>query len=693
MGVGHTVVGWKRLTAWLLLLALTALFLLPGAALGSETVQGRKVMVLVIDNAGWGDFFGGQAPRLEKLAAGGGVGLLNVRPKDLFNANPASSYLSIGMGIRAVAPEGPVTLRQQKGWQVESIESIRELANKKTPNYQVGKLGTLARERGLKVAVVSKGSNPEAALMAMDDKGIIPLVTMGPFGSEESGEDEFLNQTLLSINKADLIFVDYGKGSQIKGVDRYISRLIEQVNLAETLILVVSPNASKAMVEEDFNFGLTPCVAIGGSIKPGLLVSETTKRRGIVAASDLAPTIMSFLTVETVGWTGREITAQIEPRAIEKAGNLERFIININKTRYILHGLEILLITAGLLMLFVWRKSRKGLEILVLTTLALPLVSIIMGLVTDYQYYLLIALGILAFSVVLAWVVRYLWGDFLWAASTIALLTFVLILAGSLINMEWLLRSPFGYNDLIIGGRYYGLNNDIMGIMLGAGALGLFSLNQRVVLPRWLQGGAALVVFMASVVALSPFYGSNVGGSMTALAMALASLWVIWGKRLTPLVVGAMIIMVIGIQVGIAIVDVKYNDSSTHAGKAVVSLAQGGASKFVEIVASKLQQVALMLVIPPWNLVLAAQLAFLAWIRWRRGAALEVFQARYPQLNDGFMVLLMGSLVVFLFNDTGVISAALMMVNIILPMGLLLPGQVVAPVSHIREWGFAGERV
>ncbi|MDA8236197.1 MAG: hypothetical protein M0Z31_15645 [Clostridia bacterium] len=691
MGVGHTLTEFKRIIAWFMLAVLLMLFLLPGTALGAQGVQGRKVIVLVIDQAGWRDFFGGETPQLEKFASGGGVGLLNVRPKELLNTNPASSYLSIGMGIRATAPEGQVTLRQKDGWQVEAIEAIKNLAKKKNPNYRVGRLGTMARQQGLKVAVLSGGSNPEIALAAMDEEGKIPLVAKKSVNPGWAGEDWFLRESLAFLEQADLIFIDYGKGPQREEADRFIARLTDQVQLAKTLILIISPNTSKAMVEEDLNFGLTPIVAIGGWAQPGLLVSETTKRTGIVAASDLAPTIMNYLTGESGGWTGREIKVRAESQGLEKVGSLERFIVNINKTRFVLHGVTVLLISAGLILLFISRKFRGGLEVLVLTTLALPLVSLVAGLVTDYSYYLLAALGILAMSVVLAWAVRKLWDDFLCSAGTIAWLTLGLILAGSFINMEWLLRSPFGYNDLITGGRYYGLNNDIMGIMLGAAGLGLFTLFQRVVWSRWLQGLAALTVFMTTVLAFSPLYGSNVGGSMTALAMVLASLWVIRGKRLTPLAIGGIIILVVFIQVGIATLDLHFNSSLTHAGQAVQSLAQGGFNKFVEIVGSKLYQVMLMLVIPPWNLVLVAELAALAWVKFRRGEAWEVFRARYSHLTEGFLVLLMGSLVVFLFNDTGVISAALMLVYLVLPLGLLLPGRVTTPISPVREWGFTGK--
>jgi len=678
---------------WLLPVLLLQVWL-PATVQGAEKLQERKVVVVVIDKTGWSDLFNGQAPRLEKLASHGAVGLMNVRPKELFNANPASSYLSMGMGVRAVAPGSPVIIHKDNFWQVESLEKVRTMAREKTPNYQVGMLGRTAREQGLKVAVLSRGLNPAIGLLAMDEKGKIPLGYLE--SAKEGAEVSLLGKTVEFLSQADLLFIDYGDASRVREADEFIGQLVNKVDLARTLILVISPNASKTMLEEDLNPGLTPLVVIGGWARPGLLVSETTRREGIVSALDLAPTILSFLNAETKGWVGQQIMVKPGSGGVVKTAALERFIVNINKTRYLLHGIEILLISTGLGLIFIRKRAGYrglGTETVVLTALTLPLVSMGAGLVTDYSHYILAAFGILALSAILAAVGRYLWGDFLWAAGSLALLTAIAILAGSLINLEWLLRSPFGYNDLIIGGRYYGLNNDIMGILLGAAGLGLFAIGQRVNLSRFMMGLAILVLFGGAVVALSPFFGSNVGGSMTALAMLFSGLWMVGGGRLNLLSVGAVVLLVVLAQMGIAALDVQFNSSITHAGRAVQSLAEGGTVKFIEIVGSKLSQVMLMLVIPPWNLVLVALIAALVWIRWRKGEALAVFQAGNPLLSQGFGLLSVGSLVVFLFNDTGVISAALMLTNLVLPLGVMLPGQIVRPTLPVREWVFTGKDI
>jgi hypothetical protein len=254
----------------------------------------------------------------------------------------------------------------------------------------------------------------------------------------------------------------------------------------------------------------------------------------------------------------------------------------------------------------------------------------------------------------------------------ISLTTSIIIIGEAIFWPETLLGTPFGFNDVFIGGRFYGLNNDIMGIMLGSSALGIFSYFELRRLPKILAYFIGMGYFALLVFILSPFIGVNVGGSITALVMlffiiiGLAKLEMNWWK------VGLLLLGVMALEVGIASLDNIFNQSSSHAGKAVAAIEQFGPSKVLEIIKSKLSQVGLMLVSPPWNIVLGFQAYYIYKLYREQKEKLLMFNEQYPFIYTGGQVIIWGGITGFAFNDTGVVAAGLMLLYFTIPLTLLI---------------------
>jgi len=191
-------------------------------------------------------------------------------------------------------------------------------------------------------------------------------------------------------------------------------------------------------------------------------------------------------------------------------------------------------------------------------------------------------------------------------------------------------------------------------------------------LPRWAAVTAGLFYTLLPVIGLSPAYGANVGGTIAAMVVATVAVVVLAGRKpVNWSHVVLIVIAVFAVEVGIAYLDATLNKESTHAGKVLAELLAGDfRAKFLHILWSKLSLFFLMLIVPPWNLILLAEF-YLVYKLFRRGHFDRLYETN-QYLAKGFTVLFFGGVVAFLFNDTGVIATAMMFTYLVIPLGLQL---------------------
>lgn len=211
-----------------------------------------------------------------------------------------------------------------------------------------------------------------------------------------------------------------------------------------------------------------------------------------------------------------------------------------------------------------------------------------------------------------------------------------------------------------------------MGILIGSTLLWIFSLFQFSKINKSKMTIFFVLCMSLIIVGLSPFFGANMGGTLSAILITLLSILIILDKKisfkkLAILVVGVIIIILI-----IAGLDTLFNPSPTHAGKALTSLTTGGWDKFFEIIGIKLKQVFWNLAHASWNIILFLQIILSILLYKTKDKILLKVREDYGNLFKGLIMILLGSIVVFLFNDTGTIAAALMLIYLFMPLGILI---------------------
>ena len=298
---------------------------------------------------------------------------------------------------------------------------------------------------------------------------------------------------------------------------RHLERLLAK--LPEEHLLVVLRRPPRAEAPQ-----LLPTGIRGLSEEQGLLTSPTTRRRGIVSATDLLPTLTGDEDVD--GANGRIMEVE-PPRSVAQLRRMERRLRVVYPRRFpSLNAVLGALALAGLALGLAGRR-RQALRVVGLAVMYVPFVALVgAALAPSYTGELaLMAAG----TVVLA-----LFTDRLVAWPRGPLVPAVLGVGGylgDLIGGSYLtVRSLLGPNPRF-GSRFYGIGNELEATLPVLALVGLAAL-----LWRWPAGRRLAAAFGAAMVVVAGFLGAgrlgaDVGGVITGGAAAAAAVLVAYGRR------------------------------------------------------------------------------------------------------------------------------------------------------------------
>jgi len=703
---------------------LLLLFTAAPAALGQETAH-RKVIVLITDKIGLRDMDDRELVNFGRILKNGALGLMNNRADSLTKTNRASSYLTIGMGVRAYIPGQEVTTTDSDNEallseiRIADVQKIKKRVDRDYPNHTFGMIGETARQNGFRVAVVGNadtdGPRRETALLAADSQGKVRLGYTGHRLLVDDPETAWghrtdtvrlLEYSLKALKNSDILFVDFGdtyrvgeaeERGKIEGpvlrqmrqkamadADRFIGNLLENIDLNEVILIVLSPTASQDEILSG-NRTLSPVIVYDQLQDHGTLTSGTTMRNGLIAGIDIGPTIFRKLglTDYPPGFAGEETVIIPESENFDTvAGELEVYKY-INRSRYIIHGIYVFLLLSALTCLYLplFRESRVAVEKFGLTSAVMaaalaPSTFIIFTVLSYFGYSGIFYADIIISAIIIAAAGIMLSKNTERAISGIAWLSLItsgFIIIDLLRGSEYLLNTPLGFDNVFMGGRYYGINNDCMGILLGSTLFAMFYFFEKTGINKYLRTGLAVLVMGTVILSMTPGFGANVGGTIAAMSTGVITVMVLVSQQ--PVRKGKILFtvaIVFIVEIFVAYMDYLFG-SQTHAGKVIGALlSQGFGDKFIEVLMAKLRLFAVMLVVPPWNIFLASQIYLFYRVRTKTGDNYLKLREAMPVLEGFTDAIWYGGLVAFAFNDTGTIATAMMFTYLTLPVGILL---------------------
>lgn len=470
----------------------------------------------------------------------------------------------------------------------------------------------------------------------------------------------------------------------LREIDGFIGRWLKEAQHdPQTSVWIISPIANAVAMSDKAM--LTPIFQYERGINEGLIVSGTTRRSGIAANYDVAPSILKYFHIQPPdSMVGQALGWQPHANAL---GSLRQQLDEI-KNIYILRpkllvGLVFYEVIVLLVSLWVALKSRRvhsrWMMLPLLSILISPIILLIMGLAAHLERY-----------AVIVWFILLL-GLISWLAARLSLLAslcliglgvgFGIILDG-FTGSNLMKQSVLGY-DPMIGARYYGIGNEFMGVLIGALVLGTTAVLQ---LRSWKKRQfirfsilISLVYLVTAIYLASPILGTNAGGALTAAAaFGIAWMRMFGGHWLHDLKIGKLVIllltlMVVGL-VGLGLLNVVLVadvQQQSHIGRAMKMLLMGRFDVIWDIVLRKLQMNLHLIGVSNWSKVLMTSLFVMVVIVVKPWGVFRRWQERYPYLMYGFSANVVGSLVTLLVNDSGIVAAATMIVYVAVPMLLL----------------------
>lgn len=699
----------KGMRVWLFSVLLSVM--LPVVVAAGGPVTGRVVLI-VMGPVSPAELWDPALVNLTRLGDLGSRGLINVSTG---GGHPGrAGYVTLGAGARARAPNlaEPAmngdetwygsTAREVMHRRVEGATSgsvvhlgavhLQVENDRSDTRAPVGALGEALQRAGMLVAVFGNADIPgslqrEAVAVAMDSHGSVALGDVGanmvladtaaPFGVRTNYRAVLdglrtAGAALLVIHAGDVErahwYAPFCDGASARrhlweallALDSFVGEVMELVPPHQNLWAVVpawnSPDQSP----------LLPVIMAGPGLGPGTLSSPSTRRDGLMASVDVAPTILAFLGVpRPAGMVGRPVFARGEPGSIQQLLSVERRVRqNFVQRSSILQSyitLDILAVGVAIV-LILFRLRLPGWLVRCLLALALlPLAGMVWPWAGGAGWpWALSAMG--AVAVLLSWLLGHLgrdWANAIWMAC--GLITLVLV-ADLLTGPALVIETPFGYSAAI-GARFYGLGNEYMGYLVGAGIIGsacLLESSRRV--RCWALPITAAWVGLGAVLLAAPTLGMNVGGMLTAAVGAGAVLWlqpVSRSRRTTLLVSGALVLLV----AVVAATDVLRAPADRgHLGLVFHELTGGSVDVVTALIRRKLAMNLRLLRWTVWTRALMASLGGYLLLCWRPTGLLAKVRARFPYVHSGIAASVISSMAALVFNDSGVVAAATAMI-------------------------------
>jgi len=726
------------------LVVLTILVLAGATVLGTRNVpttqplgaHASKVVVFGMEPFGFDDLASGNTPNLQRLADRGATAAMSVRTVSRYPSS-TEGFLAISAGARLAAGSGAgnvldadtsvggMTAAQYVGslsggkprGELVVIDGP-SLVQKNDNDEADGAPGTLAEvlaRHGHASAVVANSDRPallkstaatdrSAALAVMNttfgvDHGTVDAKKLltddpeAPFGVR-ANPAAFASSTKAALATSDLVVVDPGDLSRaqsfasratpdardaiwaesLRRSDEILGRIMDEVP-HDTLILVVSVRPPHSA------FRLTPMVAAGPGVPRGVVTSPSTQRTGLVAITDLAPTIMAALGVPVpADLPGNALRYEPGSHRMDLLESYDSDTLVRERTyapttwvyiwvQAIVYAL--LLFTVARRPRFAW--LRPVLRVALLCLGSLPVASFLVRLIPGLTGWFLAAQGIVTalLSVGIGLLVstrrRHALSPLAWlCAVTVAVITVDIWTGTHLESSSWL-----GYS-FHSAGRFYGVPNTTFAVLgactiIWAGIV--MHTTDRRIDSLWAVGCVMLVVLVSSG---APMLGADVGTLITLGPIFALYLWVLSGRRIRLRGVALAVAGMVALVVGAAALDLTRAPADrSHLGRFASDLLTNGPSVLNDTFLRKQSANFRILQGSLWSrMVPIVALFWFVPLVWERRSA-EVFGRRRVLVVATWFVVA-GALLGFASNDSGPVVVGLFVAWLLPLLALLL---------------------
>lgn len=463
-------------------------------------------------------------------------------------------------------------------------------------------------------------------------------------------------------------------------IDAFLGEVFNKISSSDSILLICGVQPSvRAQAQKNF---LVPVVLYDKNSEPALLTSGTTRRVGIVSNLDIAPTILHHLHIRIpLEVMGKKIfSSGMGPKETYQKVN---FIENLNKKLVFIYNLrplvikpyviaQIIIVAAALLAVFLRKSLVEYFKFVLLFLMSIPLCMLILGthiyqLINMEAAYIFLLIGLAGLLAVFTGRINQITA--LMPFVLISLATTITIVADLLSGSNLMQSSLLGY-DPMAGARYYGIGNEYMGVLLGsaimsgAGIIQMTGTRCSLIKPIAFLCAVSITFLIAS-----PKYGANFGGTIAAIVGF--SVWFIFISTLRVRVTQIINLAGLGFLLIFAVYffdSKQLPENQSHVSRVLNLLLNGKLSEIGQIITRKLAMNIKLIRYTIWSRVFLITVAAVALLFFRPVGIFAGIRKRLPLFSSGYYGILAAALAALIFNDSGIVAAATMMIYGAAPM-------------------------
>jgi hypothetical protein len=474
------------------------------------------------------------------------------------------------------------------------------------------------------------------------------------------------------------------RAAALETVDRIVEKVAADLGDSD-LLMVLAPVVPEV---PDLPSSFAPLVARGAG-HTGLARTASTHRDGVCTVMDVSVTALRALGIATpssmvgspISGTGTGSTLEERMSNVVRMNDTSVAVeqVRADAVNWFITLTVVVLLVSTLLLIRGAPDAPRPVWALARTALVLVPCIPLGGL---------IQFAILSRPPSAAWVVVLLVGSCLatWSAAllagrgrsaTVPLIAVTGATAVVLMVDQWLgaplsFAGLYGYAPLF-GARYYGIGNEMAGLLLGSSmvccALALDTWRDAPwtgAVRRW---GWPVLGVVVLVTTAAPFLGANVG-AVAWMTVGFGAGWLMLNGRpvWTWRNVAAVVVVVVVLVGALGAIDLLGGSASeTHLGRAISNATgEGGVASLATLVARKAETNLRVLGRTNWTWLLVAVVALLGYMRWRPRGEFAAMLRSHPAFSAVLGAALFAGVIGNFTEDSGVIIPALIM----LPVGV-----------------------
>jgi hypothetical protein len=715
----------------------------------APTERPTRVVIVGLAPYDFTDIRSATTPNLDRMRREGAVGAMTVRTVAR-RPSVAEGYLSLGAGARLrVAADASLALPSD--FEVDGV-SAREILARSTGTAPDGSIAAIGAARsvrantgvevasppgaladalaaeGIATGAVGVSDRPEspagpattdrpAVLAAMtsdldvqvgniDTDDLLVSDPSGPYGVW-SDTDAIVDATLAALDEAGLVVIDpgdlyraatfraitlHGRGDAMRDLalartDALIGRLLDTVG-SDTLVLAVS------VTPRSGGFRLTPVFAAGPGVPAGSwITSPSTKRTGLSALTDVAPTVLDALTgAVPTSFPGNPFRYESGPTDLDLLTRYDRDT-NIRERTYFPQAQLFIaaqaFVYAGVALVVSRQRHHATSGAIarwaVLAVASYPAATFAVKALpwaTASSVWVPAALAI-ALAALLATVASRRRGHPLAGFEVVLAATVAIIVIDAATGTRLHVSSWLGYS-LHSAGRFYGMPNTTFAVLGAATILLAVSWCHHAHRHREAVAAAGAMFAVVTIANGAPFLGGDVGGIITFVPVFGLTLWALAGRRIrlrTLVVFGVATVVVLLAAAGIDLLRPAAN--RTHLGRFADQMLDEGFGPLIDTFLRKQGANLRIFRVSIWTWMIPIVTGFILYLlAWGRGWE-RVLPPR-SALRIGAVSVMSAALLGFAANDSGPIVIALFFVYLLPFLALLVlhPGRERVPVLH-----------